>query len=177
MISLSLAFWIFVIFFATIGASRGWAKEMLVAFSVILSIAIVTLLEEYVAPVRPFLSGQNSISFWFKTAFLLTLAFFGYQTPNIQRLAGNRFAREKLQDILFGFIVGAFNGYLIIGSLWYFLGEAGYPFEMISPPLAGTPAGDAAARLFELLPPVWLDAPVVYFAVFISFAFVVIVFI
>jgi hypothetical protein len=48
---------------------------------------------------------------------------------------------------------------------------------MISPPIAGTPAGDAALQLYEMLPPTWLEAPVVYFAVFIAFAFVVIVFI
>lgn len=177
MMSLTLVFWVFVVFFGAIGAMRGWAKELMVSFSVILAIAIMTLLTEYVAPVQPFLSGGNSISFWFKSAVLIALAFFGYQTPNIQKIAGTRFAREKLQDILFGFVLGAFNGYLIIGSLWYFLAEAGYPFDMITPPIAGTPAGDAAARLFDALPPVWLDSPVVYFAVFISFAFVVIVFI
>ncbi|MFN2194924.1 MAG: hypothetical protein ACK2UW_02215 [Anaerolineales bacterium] len=177
MMSLTLVFWIFVVFFGAVGAMRGWAKELIVSFSVILALAIMTLLKEYVAPVQPFLGSGTTLSFWFQTAILMALAFFGYQTPNIQKLAGTRFAREKLQDILFGFVLGAFNGYLIMGSIWYFLAEAGYPFDMITPPIAGTPAGDAAARLFDILPPVILDAPLVYFAVFLSFAFVVIVFI
>ena len=177
MISLTLVFWLFIIFFGAIGAMRGWAKELLVSFSVILSLAIMTLLVDYVPPIRPFLTGTGTISFWFKTLFLLGLAFFGYQTPNIQKLAGSRFAREKLQDALFGFVVGAFNGYLIVGSIWFFLAEAGYPFDQIIPPVPGTPAGESAQQLMELLPPVWLDAPIVYFAVFIAFAFVVIVFI
>ena len=177
MISITLGFWLFVIFFGSVGAMRGWAKELIVSFSVILSIAIITLLEEYVPPIRQFISEPSTISFWFKTLFLLALAFFGYQTPNIPKLAGTKFAREKLQDALFGFIIGAFNGYLIIGSIWFFLAEAGYPFDLITPPIAGTPAGESAAQLFELLPPQWLTAPVVYFAVFIAFAFVVIVFI
>jgi uncharacterized membrane protein required for colicin V production len=178
MMSLNLVFWVFVIFFGAVGAMRGWAKELLVSFSVILSIAILTLLEEYVDPLRPFLTGQDNISFWFKTIALISLAFFGYQTPNIPKLAsGTRFARDKLQDVLFGFVLGAFNGYLIMGSIWFFLAQAQYPFDMISPPMAGTPPGDAAIRLYSLLPPHWLEAPVVYFAVFIAFAFVVVVFI
>ena len=41
MISLVSAFWLFVIIFGLIGAMRGWAKELLVAFSVILAIFIV----------------------------------------------------------------------------------------------------------------------------------------
>lgn len=177
MISLTLAFWVFVVFFGAVGAMRGWAKELLVTFSAILAIAIITLLQEYVAPVRPFLSEPTELAFWFKTMILLGLAFFGYQTPNIPKLAGTRFAREKLQDSLFGFVIGALNGYFIMGSIWYFLGQSGYPFDLISPPVAGTPAGDAALQLYSLLPPTWLVAPVVYFAVFIAFAFVVIVFI
>jgi hypothetical protein len=177
MISLTLVFWLFIIFFGAVGAMRGWAKELLVSFSVILALAIMTLLEEYVAPIQPFLTGSGTVPFWFKSIFLLGLAFFGYQTPNIQKLAGNRFAREKLQDALFGFVLGAFNGYLIIGSIWFFLAAANYPFDQIIQPTPGTPAGESAQQLMNLLPPVWLDAPVVYFAVFIAFAFVVIVFI
>jgi hypothetical protein len=177
MVSLNLVFWLFVIFFGAVGAMRGWAKELLVSFSAILAIAIMTLLEEYVPPVRPFMSQAGTVQFWFKTFILLGLAFFGYQTPNITKIAGGRFAREKLQDAMFGFVIGAFNGYLIMGSIWHFLVVSGYPFDMIIPPTEGTPAGEAARQLIDILPPMWLDAPVVYFAVFIAFAFVVIVFI
>jgi hypothetical protein len=175
MVNLTLVFWIFVIFFGAVGAMRGWAKELLVSFSAILALAILVLLQQYVPPLQPFLSSGSTISFWFKTMVLLGLAFFGYQTPNISKLGGTKLAREKLQDALFGFVIGAFNGYLIVGSIWYFLAEANYPFSQIIPPVAGTPAGESAAQLMKLLPPVWLDAPVVYFAVFIAFAFVVIV--
>ena len=34
MISIIYVFWMYVILFGVIGAMRGWAKEMLVAFSV-----------------------------------------------------------------------------------------------------------------------------------------------
>ena len=38
MISILSAFWMFVILFGLIGAMRGWAKELLVVFSVVLAL-------------------------------------------------------------------------------------------------------------------------------------------
>ncbi len=37
MVSLIVIFWMYVILFAIIGGMRGWAKELLVTFSVILA--------------------------------------------------------------------------------------------------------------------------------------------
>ena len=44
MISLAVVFWMYVILFAIIGGMRGWAKEILVTFSVILALTFTTLL-------------------------------------------------------------------------------------------------------------------------------------
>ena len=38
MMSIVYVFWMYVILFAVIGAMRGWAKELLVSFSVILAL-------------------------------------------------------------------------------------------------------------------------------------------
>ena len=45
MMSIVYIFWMYVILFAVIGAMRGWAKELLVAFSVITALAVILLLE------------------------------------------------------------------------------------------------------------------------------------
>ena len=177
MVSLNIVFWLFVIIFAVIGTMRGWAKELLVSFSIILALFIISVLDTYVPPLKPFLDGANSTAFWTQTIIVALLAFFGYQTPNIPKLGGGKFAREKLQDALFGAVLGAFNGYLIVGSIWYFLDQANYFYNLITAPVAGTAAGDAALRLISLLPPNWLTIPGVYFAVAVSFLFVVVVFI
>jgi len=177
MISLNIVFWLFVVIFAAIGAMRGWAKELLVSFSIILALFIIAVLDTYVTPMQPFLDGNNSTSFWTQTSIVVLLAFFGYQTPNMPRVGGGKFAKDKLQDALFGAVLGAFNGYLIIGSLWFFLHQADYFYNFITAPIPGTPAGDAALRLITALPPTWLTIPTVYFAIAISFLFVVVVFI
>jgi hypothetical protein len=101
------------------------------------------------------------------------LAFFGYQTPNISRLSGQRFAREKLQDTLLGFFLGALNGYLLVGTIWSFLHQANYPFDWII-----TPLPEDAANLVKYLPPQYLmKTPTIFFAAGLVFIFILVVFI
>lgn len=177
MITLNVFFWLMIIITSTIGSMRGWAKELMVTFSVIVALFILEVLAEFVPPARPFLTTPGEVSFWANTVFLIGLSYFGYQSPNIPKLGGARFARERLQDSLFGLVLGAINGYLIVGSIWHFMVQAGYPYpEIVLPPNPGSASFDAVQGLIESLPPVWLTGPSLYFAVAISFAFVVIVF-
>lgn len=179
MISLNAIFWILVILFALIGGVRGWAREILVTFGVILSIFIMTVLERFV----PFINNTLAVNapsslFWLRAVMLLVLVFFGYQTPNLPRIAASgRFVRERLQDVLLGFFLGAVNGFMIWGTIWYYLDAAHYPFNIILPPDPATAMGQAAQRLLPFLPPAWLGTPVIYFAVAIAFVFVMVVFI
>lgn len=177
MVSLTVVFYMYLLLFAIIGAMRGWAKEILVTFSIILAMFIITVLETYVGVVKRIASSGGQPLFWMEVTIVILLVFFGYQTPNIRALAGARFARERLQDVLLGFILGGFNGYLAVGTLWYFLYNAGYPFEIISAPKPGDPYYEAAMRLIAALPPEWLTIPWIYFAVGVAFLFVIVVFI
>lgn len=178
MLSLYVLFWMYIILFAIIGAMRGWAKELMVTFSIALALFIITVLETYVGVVRNSIAvAGGTAQFWMRTTIVIMLVFFGYQTPNIKALQGARFAREHLQDTLLGFLLGAFNGYLVVGTLWWFLHRAGYPFDVILPPQPGFPHYDITVRLINNLPPEWLTIPWIYFAVGVAFLFVIIVFI
>ena len=180
MVSLDVLFWLFITLFGMIGLMRGWAKEMMVTFSVILALFIITVLETYVPFVtklaldsqRP--GGDPQTIFWLRVILLVALTFFGYQTPNIPRLAGSgRFARDRLQDALLGLFLGAVNGYLVWGTMWYFLDHAHYPF----PGIVSADLTQSAKALISFLPPNWLlGVPTIFFAVAISFAFVLVVF-
>lgn len=180
MVSLVVVFWMYVILFAIIGAMRGWARELLVSFSVILALFIISVLERFIPFFGNTLAAMPSTLFWVRTFMVVALVFFGYQTPNIQRLAAsNRFARERLQDILLGVFLGALNGYLISGTIWFYLNDAAYPFpNLISPPPAGSPLAETTARMMALMPPTLLGgSSAIYFAVALAFAFVLVVFI
>jgi hypothetical protein len=172
MMSLTFAFWLLVFIFAVIGSMRGWAKELLVAFSVILSLFLLEVLGRYLPPVRDFFAQPNDgTEFWMRSFIMLLLVFFGYQTPNLPKFQGGKFAREKLSDSLLGFFLGALNGFLIVGTLWFFLEDSNYPFpKAITKP-------SPAPMLVAFLAPRWLGIPGVYFAIAIAFMFVLIVFI
>ena len=176
MVSLSFVFWMFVILFGIIGGMRGWAKELLVTFSVILALTFTTLLEHYVPFVRDVLQKDNVVLlFWLRTIILTLVVFFGYQTPHLSRFAA-KMTREKFQDILLGAILGAINGYLVAGTIWYYMADASYPFTNV----ITAPSGDIAKVAGEMLPymaPKLLGIPGIYFAVVIAFMFVIVVFI
>jgi hypothetical protein len=143
---------------------------------VVLGLFIITLLQQFEPQIISALSVDNSTAlFWLRTAIIIVLVFFGYQTPNLSRLAGTgRFVREKLQDSLLGMFLGGINGFMIVGTIWYFLNQAQYPFPGIFSP----PSPDSnAIQLLTLMPPEWLGIPVIYFAVALSFVFVLVVFV
>ncbi len=99
MMTLTFAFWLFVTIFAVIGGLRGWAKELIVTFSVVLAMFFLEVLGRYFPPVRDFFAKPNgSTEFWMRAVVVFMLSFFGYQTPNITKLAGTRFARERLAE-------------------------------------------------------------------------------
>ena len=176
MISLSVLFWIFVILFAMIGAMRGWAKEILVTAGVIVAIFVITILESFIPFIKESMAPE--VRFWVRIAVLALLTFFGYQGPNIPRMIeSGKFVRDRFQDVLLGIFLGAVNGYLIFGTAWQFLAEVGYPFDWISAPDALTEAGQKALAMIEVLPPTWLQPPVIYIAVAVAFVFILVVFI
>lgn len=216
MISLPVIFFIFVFFFSLIGALRGWAQELLVSFSVVLTLFLILIMQNYIGVIitpftdldrkyqpeavpadtnvkvfvipaeelKPFgdLSAEAQTDyrrqFWFRAMILVVLVFFGYQTPALARLGGE-VRREKIQDALLGFFLGAINAYLIIGTLWSYMHLAHYPFEKyILPPQLGDPFFSTTTFLVGILPPAWLGtSPTIFLAIGLAFLFVLVVFI
>jgi hypothetical protein len=175
MMSILYVFWMYVILFSVIGAMRGWVKELMVVFSVVLALTTNHVLRKYI-PLVEALDADSSSLFWIRSLVLVTLVYFGYQTVvSIARLAA-RATRERLQDTLFGIFVGAINGYLIAGTLLFYLNEAKYPYpEIISPPTGNIL--DSVANMMAWMPPRLLGEPGIYFAVLVCFIFVIVVFI
>ncbi len=176
MMSVVYIFWMFVIIFGLIGWMRGWAKELLVSFSVILALALNHVIRRYI-PIAQALPETDVTLFWIRVIILLVLVYFGYQTVvSIPHLA-SKAARERLQDTLFGAILGAINGYLVVGTILFYLHVADYPFHnVISKPT--DPALLATVNNMMLyMPPQLLGEPGIYFAIIIAFVFVLVVYI
>lgn len=179
MISMLVAFYILIFIFALIGAMRGWAKEMLVSFSVILALALIAVFEDLLPITRDLMSDGSTQQFWIRTIIIVLLVVFGYQSPKLSQLLHAAARRDQIQDIILGLLFGAINGYLIFGTLWAYMDNAGYPFApYITAPSPMDPLGETALRVVELLPPNWLgESPLIFVALVIAFVFVIIVFI
>jgi len=181
MVNIFFLFWLLVFIFASIGMMRGWAKELLVTFSIILALFLLSLLERYIPFVRMIVESKEDVyvkyTLWVRIVIVVLIAFFGYQAPLLQRFVGTgKLNRERFQDALLGLFIGFANGFLIVGTLWYYLDQAKYPY----PHLISLPSGEQRAaieRLVTFLPPRWLGIPGIYFAVAVAFVFVLIVFI
>ncbi|HEX8991251.1 MAG TPA: CvpA family protein [Anaerolineales bacterium] len=177
MMSLVYVFWMYVLVFAIIGMLRGWAKELLVSFSVILALALNHLLRRYV-PIIADLPDDSVSLFWIQGLILGALVFFGYQTVALVPHLQSKATRERLQDALFGAILGGINGYLIAGTILFYVVQTNY---QIAPAVVSAPAdpGTAAAvqSLLTFMPPHLLGEPGIYFAVILAFIFVIVVYI
>ncbi|HEY66658.1 MAG TPA: hypothetical protein G4N97_00110 [Thermoflexia bacterium] len=188
MIPLNTLFWGLVLLFGLIGALRGWAKEIVVAFSVLLSLFIQQVVGYFILkPDNPYipplwsLAGEaaipgvyNRTQFYVCVALLCLLTLFGYAGPTLAHQVGTKIARERLQDMLLGFFLGLLNGYLIIGTLWFYLDKSAYAIGGITAPVEGSVAWILAKRY---LPPLLISAPILYIAIGLAFVFVIVVFI
>jgi len=172
MMSLLNVFWLLLIIFATIGGMRGWAKEILVMFSMVLALFLDIIITAYVPGVSAAIAAQPPIAqFVGRATFFILLAFFGYETPAVVSALQGKGKREKTQDIVLGIVIGALNGYLIIGTLWYYLHLAQYPISGITAPIE-----PFAQNFINFLPPKVIGVPYIYFAVGLAFVFVIVVF-
>jgi hypothetical protein len=200
MISILFAFWMFIVLFGLIGAMRGWAKELLVIFSIVLALFLIYVLESFTPIVIPFeevlsrvenlpdnisfndlpvpIQEELKVQFWSRASIVGILAFFGYQTPRLAALR-EKARREKIQDVLLGAVLGLGSGFFIVGTLWWYMAAAHYPFGPdILPPQPGTPMGDAAINALKYFPPVFASNQIgLFFAVVVAFMFVLVVFI
>jgi ABC-type antimicrobial peptide transport system permease subunit len=114
--------------------------------------------------------------FWIRTLILVALVYFGYQTVALVPHLASKATRERLQDALFGTILGGINGYLIAGSLLFYMDQAKYPYpDIISAPPAQL--ANTIVQMMAYMPPHLLGVPGIYFAVIICFIFVIVVYI
>ncbi|MBE2192781.1 MAG: CvpA family protein [Anaerolinea sp.] len=156
MIQLSTVFWFLIIMFAVIGSLRGWTREIVAAAGIILALFATWQFDGVV--LQPLLRGATPQQVFFVyTGILVLVTFFAYQTPTFaSRLSDGRMwgsGRMGLQERLLGLIIGGVNGYLLFGSIWYYLDRTGYPFA----PFIYAPAPETmSAAMVQGLPLIFL---------------------
>jgi uncharacterized membrane protein required for colicin V production len=152
MIQLSTMMVVLALFFAVSGWLRGWNKELISTAGIILGLFALFQFDTLLRGTLLANVGRDQV-FFVQAAIFIVIVFFAYQTRAIlgEDVRRSREGRDQLQDSVLGTILGFFNGYLIWGSLWYFMDINEYPFSpYIIAPGPGSPS-DSARNLLPLV--------------------------
>ena len=96
---------------------------------------------------------------------------------NVVPRFASKAARERLQDSLFGFVLGGINGYLVAGTLLFYNHIGEYPYPHIISRAVDPAIVTAVDTLMKYMPPRLLGEPGIYFAVIIILIFIIVVYI
>jgi len=193
MLSLLALFWLMVFLFSLSGSLRGWNRELIATSGIVLALfainqfgfQILNLVGWTTAGLGDELTAAKRSFFLFASIFII-ITFFSYQGPTMSSALGARLRIEKsLGNKMLGFVIGAINGYLVIGGIWAFLeyfttGMAAwvqyspgvpYPFpqEIITRPGIDSAAANIIANL-----PIPLLSPYLPYIMIVIFLFVII---
>jgi len=151
MIQLVTIMWVMAVFFAIIGFLRGWGREVIASAGIILGLFALFQFDGLIR--GTLLTGAPREQVYLvQTGIFIAIVFFAYQQRALQRGAGSTGGgRDNLQEGVLGGLLGFLNGYLIWGSLWYFMDINEYPFSpYIIAPAPGSPS-DRARNLLPLV--------------------------
>jgi hypothetical protein len=152
-IQLSSLMWALAFFFAIIGFMRGWNKEVVAAAGIVLAAFTLFQFDSLIRGTL-FINISRDQAFLVQAGIFVAIVFIAYRA---QTVTGRRGGRQDLQNGILGAVMGFINGYLIGGSLWYFLDINEYPLApLIIAPAAGSPSD----RAREILPLVMLSGGV-----------------
>ncbi len=153
MIQLTVLLGAMVFTFAMVGFSRGWNKEVIATSGIILALFA---LFQFNSTLDTLLANVPADQRLLVRAILFSaVVFFAYQEraiinkEAIERRGTREEGRDRLQSNVLGGLVGGLNGYLIWGSLWYFMHVTDYP---LSPYLSRPVPGSASANFVDSLP-------------------------
>lgn len=148
MIQLSAMMWTLASFFAIIGFLRGWNRELVSTAGIILGLFALFQFDSLLRGTLLANVPRDQV-FLVQAGIFIAIVFFAYQTrsvsaPDVRRREG----RDNLQESVLGGLLGFLNGYLVWGSLWYFMDINEYPLApYIIAPSPGSPSDQARSLL------------------------------
>jgi hypothetical protein len=149
MIELSMMWWVLAIFFAIAGWVRGWNKELVATAGIVLGLFALfqfdTLLRGTIL-----LNVSRDQTLFVQIAIFMVILFFAYQTRMVIGGDGRR-NPMTLQESILGALLGFLNGYLVWGSLWYFMDINEYPWSTLITAPAPTSSSANAIGLLPLV--------------------------
>jgi hypothetical protein len=160
MIQLTVLMWAMAALFAYIGFTRGWNKEMIATSGIILGLFALTEFSDVID--QMLITAPPSQKYFFRITLFAVIVFFAYQTralgegraqPSRSRRRGSGRGTggrgaDDMQSSVLGGIMGFINGYLIWGSMWYFM----HPDYPLNPYISAPLPGSVSERFVDSLP-------------------------
>ncbi len=164
MIPIELVWLIIVLIFGLIGVVRGFLRELGVTTVMVVLLFAVTFFEGKITPLVTMVAAQvlpssvTALQAGFWVVLITVTAFVSYHG---QTLKFEGIDVKGFLGLFFNLITGLANGYLIAGSIWFYLDRLGYPLlniscESLSP---------LAKMLVPMMPPQLLAPYLLYVAV------------
>ncbi len=144
MVQLYSLMWILAVFFAVLGFMRGWHRDIIATAGILVGMFVLFQFDFLIRGIllRAFPRNQ---AFFLQTAIFLVIVFYAYQNRSIEIDVRNR---NNVQSNFIGAIIGFINGYLIGGTLWYFLDINEYPLDpYIVAPSATSPSANSLGSI------------------------------
>lgn len=145
-----LIFFIVIIIFAAIGIVRGVARELGVTLMLLIGLMVLLLLDTYLADeiqrVLEFFFGSNvalqkSVLAIAYSLWMIFVAFIAYEGRSIS-FSNVPIVSDFVRSSggsgggIAGMFTGIINGYLLAGTIWYYLACADWPLSRISAPFS-----------------------------------------
>ncbi len=131
-----LTYFIVLVLFGAIGLVRGYARELGATTMLLIGLFVCVFLdtygEKYWSQFLEFIAGsdptaQLTVQAVIFCLFLLVIAFISYQGETL-------IFPTKGKSTFISLWTGVLNGYLLAGSIWYYLACANWPFGKVQPP-------------------------------------------
>lgn len=160
MIELSVLVWVGAAFFAYVGFYRGYLREIISLAGIMLGLFALYNFDDLLRG-SLLVTLPNDQRFYIQTILFLLIVLFAYQsradlTPDDERDRRSRDRndqRDPLQTKVLGAMLGFLNGYLIGGTIWYFLeinrlASGQYPLDpFVIAPVPGSPSQSLLSSL------------------------------
>ncbi len=129
-----LSIWII---FGVVGWIRGFFKELGITLLLFATLLVIWLLDGRLTPIleqrfSPARAAEFAVLIY--GGILILGVLMAYQGQTIVFPGKDP---PGIEGDLFGILIGLFNGYLVVGTLWYYMNRFGYPGGLVVPPLTG----------------------------------------
>jgi len=166
LVPIEVVFGIIVFVFGLIGFGRGFLKELGVTTVLVVVLFFLSRLDPYldsamrkgIALVDSTVTAQQAqeIECWIMMFVIICTTFLSYHG---ETLAFPGYLSHGLQSMLLGLMVGCINGYLVAGTVWYYMDKYAYPVRWLG--FDPTQFSPTAQAVVQYLPVGFLGQPAV----------------